>query len=91
MSKKKPDYEAIVSIDEVEIEIQKCKDIICKKVKLRGQIKDNKKDAMKAYNDELKEVEEDLDFNVACIDELNRHKKLLAAGHVPNKQNLKSV
>jgi hypothetical protein len=90
MSKKKPDYETLTTAQEVDEEIQKCKDLICKKVKLRGQLKDNKKDAMKGYNDELKIVEEELDFNVAAIDELNRHKKLILAGHQP-KAKLQSV
>ena len=90
MSKKKPEYDELDSVSAVDEEIQKCKDLIYKKVKLRGQTRENKKEATKAYNDELKIIEEELDFNVCAIDELNRHKRLLLAGHKP-KAKLQSV
>lgn len=88
---KAPDYDKITTIDEVEQEIQKYKDLICRKVKERGQIRDNKKDAMKGYNDELKEVEAQLEHGTAVIDELNRHKRLVLAGAVSPKKALQSV
>lgn len=75
----KPDYEKMTSIVEVETEIQKYKETIVRKVKVRGQTKENRKEAMKGYNDALKELEEELDFSTVVIDELERHKRLLQA------------
>lgn len=88
---RKPNYDKITTIDEVEREIQKTKDTICRKAKERGQVKDNRKEAMKGYNDELKICEEELDFNLGVLDELNRHKKLVLAGAVGPKAGLQSV
>lgn len=90
MSKDKPDYEKLATLDEVDAEIHKHKELIVRKVKERGQLKSNRKDAMKGFNDELKEVEFQLDHNTEILDELNRHKKLIMAGGGP-KMNLKSV
>ena len=86
----KPNYDKITTVDEVDEEIQKTKDLICRRVKERGQIKDARKDAMKGYNDELKRVEEELDYNTGVLDELGRHKRLILAGAVPG-QKLHSV
>lgn len=78
--REKPDYEKeYTTVAECEDGIQKCKDLIVRKVKERFQTMDNKKDAMRGYNDTLKEIEEDLDFNTGAIDELKRHRKLLMA------------
>ncbi len=88
--KKKPDYDKLVDINEVEEQISDYKNRICRKAKERGQIKDNRKEAMKAYNDELKVCEEELDHALGVLDELNRHKKLVLAGVGP-KRNLQSV
>lgn len=91
MSDNAPNYDKIITIEEVESEIQKHKDLVCRKAKERGQIRENRKEAMKAYNDELKICEEELDFNLGVLDELNRHKKLVLAGAVGPKKSLQSV
>lgn len=90
MPREQRDYEKLATVEEVESEIQKTKDLICRKVKERGQIRDNRKDAMKAYNDELKEVEAQLEEGTAVLDELKRHLKLVLAGGGP-KAKLQSV
>jgi hypothetical protein len=78
--REKPDYEKqFTTVDECDEEIQNHKDLIVRKVKERFQTQDNKRDAMRGYNDVLKEIEEELDFSTGVIDELHRHKKLLLA------------
>jgi hypothetical protein len=78
--REKPDYEKqYTTVDECDEAIQSHKDLIVRKVKERFQTQDNKRDAMKGYNDTLKEIEEELDFSTGVIDELKRHKKLILA------------
>lgn len=90
--REKPDYErAFTTIEDCEKEIARLKDDICRKVKARGQTKQNKKDAMAGYNETLKELEADLDFNTEVIDELLRHMKLLDAQGGPKSPKLQSV
>lgn len=78
--REKPDYEKqFTTVDECDEEIQNHKNLIVRKVKERFQVIDNKKAAMRGYNETLKEIEEELDFSTGVLDELHRHKKLVIA------------
>lgn len=82
MTKKKPretvDYEKL-SIEETEQQIEDTEKIIADKTKWRLQTKEAKKEAMGAYNEQLKEIEEDLDHYSGVRDCLKDHQKRLFA------------
>lgn len=73
----KPDYDKFKTVDAVETEIEKHKDVVCSKVKLQGQVKQQKKDSNGAYNDQLKSLQEEIDHEVEVIDEFKRRIKEL--------------
>jgi hypothetical protein len=80
-----PDYEKLNSIDEIDNMIQTHKDILVRKDKIELKIKDSKKEANAAHNEQLKELLEERTHEVGVIDALVDRKKVLLAqsGVVP--------
>lgn len=76
--KEKLDYEKFKSVEDVETEIAKHKDTVIRKVRQQINIKDEKKEANAAYNEQLKEVEEEIDNEIKTLDALNDRKRVLS-------------
>jgi hypothetical protein len=76
--KEKLDYEKFKSVEDVETEISKHKDTVIRKVRQQINIKDEKKEANAAYNEQLKEVEEEIDNEIKTLDALNDRKRVLS-------------
>jgi hypothetical protein len=63
-----PDYEQASSATEVEERIAQTKDTVCRKVKMQLSIKEAKKEADAAYNEQLKELAEEIDHEIGVLD-----------------------
>ncbi len=70
----KPDYHKLRTIEDADAEIARRKDAVCRKVKQHAQIKESKKDAVAAFNEQLKMVAEELDHELGVLDELGRRR-----------------
>lgn len=75
-----PDYEAFKDVQEIDEEIAKTKDLVCRKSKMLYQTRDAKKEAVGAYNEQLKELDEEIDHSLGVLDELNNRRKVLEKG-----------
>lgn len=73
----KPDYDKFKTVESVDREIEARKNTVCNKVKMHGQIKQQKKDSNAAFNDQLKSLSEEIDFEIEVIDEFKRRIKEL--------------
>lgn len=73
----RPDYESFVSTDEVDKEIENTKNEICRKAKQMFQTKETKKEAVAAFNEQLKELNEEIDHNLGVLDELVTRKRVI--------------
>jgi hypothetical protein len=88
MSKKKndapahetPNYEALTTIEEVEVEIEKHKQKLVGKDILESRMKQDKKDYVGALNEQLKELAEEREHEIDVLSALEQHKVLLANG-----------
>jgi hypothetical protein len=74
----KLDYEKFKTVDAVDDEVRIHKDIVCRKVRQHINIKDEKKTAVGAYNEQLKEIEEELDHEIKTLDALNDRRRALS-------------
>lgn len=74
----KPEYEKF-SLEETEQKIEETEKLISDKTKVRLQVKEAKKDANAAFNEQLKELEEDLEHYSGVRDALKDHQKRLFA------------
>ena len=75
-----PEYEKIMTVDECDKLIAQHKDILVRKDKTEFQIKESKKEANAAHNEQLKELNEERQHELAVIDALVDRKKVLTAG-----------
>lgn len=79
-----PEYDKISTVSECEELIAEHKDILVRKDKTEFQIKQSKKEANAAHNEQLKELAEEREHELAVIDALvDRKKQLEAAVLVP--------
>lgn len=74
-----PDYEKLGSVEEIDDLMVQHKDTLCRKDKLEMQIKQTKKDTNADFNEQLKELAEEREHEVAVIDALLDAKKRLLA------------
>lgn len=86
MPKKKKagkEYEPVecesLSIDEVEQKIEETEKFISDKTKIRLSVKEDKKASNAAFNEQLKELEQDLEHYSGVRDKLKDHQKRLFA------------
>jgi hypothetical protein len=75
-----PNYEAISSLDECDVLIEKHKNNLVGKDRLQYQIKEGKKEFVKAANEQLKEIQEEREHEMGVLSALEQHKMLLANG-----------
>lgn len=88
MSKKKdtgshlnaPNYEAMMSVDEVEEEIERRKNILVGKDRTEYQIKETKREYVSAINEQLLELKEEREHEIVVIGALEDRKKQILAG-----------
>lgn len=80
------DYSKLKNTDEVESEVLKCKDTIYRKTKLLSSIKDQKKDANAAYNEQIKEIQEEIQAELDAVEALNQRSKDLKVKDLLDKQ-----
>ena len=72
-----PDYDKITTIDECEKLIVQHKDILVRKDKTEFQIKESKREANAAHNEQLKELLEEREHEIGVIDALIDRRKVL--------------
>ena len=81
-----PEYEAIRTVDECDELIKKHKDNLVGKDLLERKIKAEKKEYVKAMNEQLKELSEEREHEMGVLGALqDRRKQLSAVLHFPAK------
>jgi len=75
-----PNYEALMSVDEVEEEIERRKNTLVGKDRTEYQIKESKKDYVSAINEQLRELKEEREHEIVVLSALEDRKKQILAG-----------
>lgn len=73
-----PDYEKLMTIAQVDAELERHKDSLVTKDRAEARVKEEKKDYVKAMNDTLKEISEERDHEMGVIGALEDRKRQLA-------------
>ena len=74
-----PDYDSLKTIEDVEEEIQKRKDNLVRQDLMEWRMKQDKKDAVSSYNEQLKEIKEERDHEMGVLGALEDRKKVINA------------
>ncbi len=72
------DTEKFTTTKDAENALESHKDTLCRKVKQQLQVKDAKKEAMGAYNEQLKELNEEIDHEIGVLDSLTDRVRVLS-------------
>ncbi len=75
-----PNYEAMITVEDVEAEIDRRKNILVGKDRTEYQIKENKKEYVAAMNEQLRELKEEREHEIVVIGALEDRKKQILAG-----------
>ena len=75
-----PNYEALVSVEDVELEIERRKNILVGKDRTEYQIKEEKREYVSAINEQLRELKEEREHEIVVISALEDRKKQILAG-----------
>jgi len=75
-----PNYEAMVTVEDVETEIDRRKNILVGKDRTEYQIKENKREYVVAMNEQLRELKEEREHEIVVIGALEDRKKQILAG-----------
>lgn len=80
-----PNYEAMTSVEEVELEIEKRKNVLVGKDRTEYQIKENKKEFNVAVNEQLRDLKEEREHEIVVLSALEDRKRLIltSAGVIP--------
>lgn len=73
-----PNYEALTTIEEVEEEIEKHKQILVGKDVLEHRMKQDKKEYVSALNEQLKELAEERAHEIDVLSALDQRKIMIA-------------
>ncbi len=77
-----PEYEKLTTIEQVEAEIEKHKTVLVGKDKTESQIKANKKEYVKALNEQLKELNQEREHEIDVLSALDDRRRVIAASNV---------
>ena len=75
-----PNYEALTTIEDVDKEIERHKQILVGKDVLESRMKRDKKEYVGAVNEQLKELAEEREHEIDVLSALDQRKQLIAAG-----------
>jgi hypothetical protein len=75
-----PNYEALTTIEDVELEIERHKNILVGKDKTEYQIKENKREFVSATNEQLKELKEEREHEICVLSALDDRRRQIFAG-----------
>lgn len=75
-----PNYEAFTTIEDVDKEIERHKQILVGKDVLESRMKRDKKEYVGAVNEQLKELAEEREHEIDVLSALGQRKQLIAAG-----------
>lgn len=75
-----PEYEKLMTVEEVDELIQQHKDTLVRKDKTEFQIKEAKQEMLCSYNEQLAELKEEREHELGVIDALHDRKKILLSG-----------
>jgi hypothetical protein len=73
-----PDYEALTTIEEVEEEAERHKQILVGKDVLESRMKRDKKDYVSALNEQLKELREEREHEIDVLSALEQRKMVIS-------------
>lgn len=66
-----PDFDRLRTPEQVETEMKRRKDTVCSKVKQKEQVEQQKKDTNASFREVLKQINEEINFEIEVIDRLN--------------------
>lgn len=72
-----PDYEALTTVEDVEEEIERHKQILVGKDVLESKMKKDKKDYVGALNEQLKELSEEREHEIDVLSALEQRKVIV--------------
>lgn len=75
-----PNYEALTTVEEVELELEKHKTVLVGKDRTEYQIKENKKEYVAAINEQLRDLKEEREHEIVVLSALEDRRKQLLAG-----------
>lgn len=75
-----PDYEAFTTIEEIEEEVERHKQILVGKDVLESRMKRDKKDYVGALNEQLKELAEEREHEIDVLSALEQRRMVIANG-----------
>ncbi len=73
-----PDYESLTTLEEIEEEIERHKQILVGKDILESKMKQDKKAYVSALNEQLKELAEEREHEIDVLSALEQHKMLIS-------------
>ncbi len=75
-----PDYESFTTLEEIDEEIERHKQILVGKDVLESKMKKDKKDYVSALNETLKELAEEREHEIDVLSALEQRKQVIANG-----------
>jgi hypothetical protein len=75
-----PNYEALLSVEEIDEEIEKRKNILVGKDRTEYQIKENKREYVAAMNEQLRDLKEEREHEINVLSALDQRKTQLLNG-----------
>lgn len=75
-----PDYEALTTIEEIEEEVERHKQILVGKDVLESKMKKDKKEYVGALNEQLKELTEEREHEIDVLSALEQRRMIVANG-----------
>lgn len=73
-----PDYEALTTIEEIEEEVERHKQLLVGKDVLESKMKRDKKEYVSALNEQLKELAEEREHEIDVLSALEQRKMIVA-------------
>jgi len=75
-----PNYEALTTVEDVENEIERRKNVLVGKDRTEYQIKENKKEYVSAINEQLRDLKEEREHEIVVLSALEDRKKQILTG-----------
>ncbi len=73
-----PNYEALTTLEDVDKEIEKHRGRLIGKDIVEYRMKEDKKDYVRAINEQLKELAEEREHEITVLSALEQHKQLIS-------------
>jgi len=76
-----PNYEALMTVEDIETEIERRKNILVGKDRTEYQIKESKREYVSAANEQLRDLKEEREHEIVVLSALEDRKKQILASN----------